>query len=58
MNTEQKHSIIIASFGNKTKYEFDNTTKRYTFSKRQIDGCVIKNDTACDWLFEIDKKQC
>lgn len=51
---EKKHSAITASFGKKTKYEFDNSKKQYIFSKVQVDQCYIKNKTACDWLLEMN----
>ena len=52
---EKKHSVFEASFAKKTKYEFDNRTAQYAGSKRQIDGCLIKNKKACDWLLELKR---
>lgn len=49
------HSLVEASFGNKTKYEFGNKERRYLVSKLQVDGCLINNGEACDWLFELKK---
>ena len=50
----KRHSIITASHGKFTRYTFNNRENQYFISKRQIDGCVLKNEEACDWLFHLN----
>jgi hypothetical protein len=51
----KQHSNITAKNGDITRYDFNNKEKQYFFSKRQIDGCVIKHEKACDWLLYFQK---
>lgn len=49
------YTIRVSVEENATKATFSNPAKK-KFTKTQIDGCLVKNQTACDWLIVRDSK--